>query len=176
MQGLRASATTLNDLANGIAAVGVELTSDPSASNPPAIEVDVVGRSRDLNPVVRDEAYRVAVEALRNAVKHAQARQIIVRIHYEARQLRVTIHDDGKGIDEETMRRQETSGHFGLPGMRERAAIVRGRLDVVSQIGVGTEIELRVPGPTAYRTSGRTSWWSRLRRRTAEPSDATAHD
>jgi nitrate/nitrite-specific signal transduction histidine kinase len=88
----------------------------------------------------------------------------------------VTIRDDGKGMDAETMRRQQPPGHFGLPGMRERAAIVGGRLDVRSRIGVGTEIELRVPGPTAYRTSGRTSWWSRLRRRTAEPSDATAHD
>jgi hypothetical protein len=60
VQGLRASATTLNDLANGIAAVGVEQTSDPSASNPPAIEVDVVDESRDLNPIVRDETYRIA--------------------------------------------------------------------------------------------------------------------
>ena len=155
VQGLRSSATTLNDLANGIAAVGAELTSDPSASNPPAIEVNIVGESRDLNPVVRDEAYRIAGEALRNAVKHAQARQIIVTIHYESRQLRLTIRDDGTGMDEETMRRQQPHGHFGLPGMRERAAIVRGRLEISSAIGSGTEIELRVPGAIAYGMSAR---------------------
>jgi signal transduction histidine kinase/ligand-binding sensor domain-containing protein len=161
VQGLRASATTLNDLANGIAMVGAELTSDPSASNPPAIEVDVVGESRDLNPVVRDEAYRIAGEALRNAFKHAQARQIVVTIHYEARQLCLTIRDDGTGMDEETMRRQPPPGHFGLPGMRERAAIVRGRLEVRSAVGSGTEIELRIPSAIAYRArAGRR--WSRV--------------
>ena len=161
VQGLRASATTVNDLANGIAAFGAELTSDPSTVNAPAIEVDVVGESRDLNPVVRDEAYRIASEALRNAFKHAQARQIIVTIRYEARQFRLTVRDDGKGIDEAMIQRQPMTGHFGLPGMRERAAIVRGHLDVRTQPGAGTEVELRVPGATAY-ASARTAWWRRL--------------
>ena len=49
--------------------------------------MEVDGASRDLNPVVREEAYRIAGEALRNAFKHAQARQIIVTIHYQERQL-----------------------------------------------------------------------------------------
>jgi ligand-binding sensor domain-containing protein/signal transduction histidine kinase len=163
VQGLRASATTVNDLTNGIAAVGAELASDPSAVNTPAIEVDVVGESRDLNPVVRDEAYRIASEALRNAFKHAQARQIIVTIRYEARQLRLTVRDDGKGMDEETIRLQQREGHFGLPGIRERAAIVRGELAVRSRVGFGTEIELRVPGATAY-ASARASRWPRFLR------------
>jgi signal transduction histidine kinase/ligand-binding sensor domain-containing protein len=161
VQGLRSSATTLNDLANGIAAIGAELSSDPSVVDAAAIEVEVNGGSRDLNPVVRDEAYRIAGEAMRNAFRHAQARQIIVTIHYEARQLRLTIRDDGKGMDEETMRRQQPSGHFGLPGLRERAAIVRGRLEVRSAIGSGTEIELRIPSAIAYRASTRRPWWSR---------------
>ena len=87
VQGLRSTATTRNDLANGIAAIGAELSSDQSAVAAAAIEVEVDGASRDLNPVVREEAYRIAGEALRNAFKHAQARQIIVTIHYEERQL-----------------------------------------------------------------------------------------
>ena len=176
MQGLRASTTTLNDLANGIAAVGAELTSDPSAVAPPSIDVAVEGPSRDLNPVVREEAYRIAGEALRNALNHAQARRIRVIIRYEARQFRLTVRDDGKGIDEETVRRQQVTGHFGLPGMRERAAIVGGRLEVRSSIGSGTEIKLGIPGAIAYAKSTRRSWWSRLRRRAAEPSGTTVHD
>jgi signal transduction histidine kinase len=152
VQGLRSSAVTVNDLANGIAAIGAELTSDPATVDPPAIAVEVDGASRDLNPVVREEAYRIAGEALRNAVKHARARRITVTIHYEARQLRLTIRDDGKGIDTETMARQ-VQGHFGLPGMRERAMIVNGQVDVRSERGAGTEIELRVPGRTAYRAT-----------------------
>ena len=54
------------------------------------------------------------------------------------------------------MARQQPAGHFGLPGMRERAAIVGGRLDVRSQLGCETEIELRIPADTAYSTSART--------------------
>src|SRR6185295_10850145 len=112
VHGLRASATTVNDLANGIAAIGLQLTSAGSLGLVPSIDVAVDGNSRDLNPVVREEAFRIAGEALRNAIKHAHARHIAVTIHYERRQLRLVIRDDGKGIDAETMARQQVDGHF----------------------------------------------------------------
>jgi signal transduction histidine kinase len=162
VQGLRSSAFTVNDLANGIAVIGAELTSDPSAANAPAIDVEVEGATRDLNPVVREEAYRVAREALRNAFSHAQARRITVTLEFDARQFRLSVRDDGKGMDEETIRRKQGTGHFGLASMHERAANVRGQLHVHSAIGFGTEIELRVPRATAYSASGRTSLWSRV--------------
>jgi signal transduction histidine kinase len=154
--------------------MGMQLTSEAAPGPVPLIDVAVDGTSRDLNPVVRDEAYQIAGEALRNAVKHAGARAVTVTIHYESRQLQLTIRDDGKGIDAETLRRHQVAGHFGLPGMRERAAVVKGRLEVRSAIGRGTEIELSVPAAIAYRPSG-TSWWSRVRRRQREPSEATVH-
>jgi ligand-binding sensor domain-containing protein/signal transduction histidine kinase len=169
VHGLRASTMTLNDLAKAIAAFGAELTGDPTLVNAPAIAVEIDGASRMLNPLVRDEAYRIASEALRNAIRHAAARYITVTIHYEPRQLRLTIIDDGKGIAAETLAQQQVAGHFGLPGMRERAAVVKGQLDVRSAPGAGAEIELRVPAAIAYRQ--RPSWWSRLRR---EPTDAAA--
>jgi signal transduction histidine kinase len=162
VQGLRSSAVSVNDLANGIAALGVELAGDQSAVGPSSIEMEVDGASRDLNPAVRDEAYRIAAEAVRNAFKHAQARRIVVTIHCEPRQFRLSVRDDGIGMDEETVKRPQAAGHYGLPGMRERAAIVGGRVDVRSQIGRGTEIELRVPGATAY-VSARKSRRSHLR-------------
>ncbi len=157
VRGLRASATTVNDLAVGIAALGVELTSDPAVVETPVIDVDVDGESRDLSPLVRDETYRITGEALRNAVHHAQARRIVVTIHYEPRQLRVTVRDDGIGMDEDTPRRQQREGHFGIAGMRERAAIVNGELAIESAPGAGTMIELRVPAAIAY-ASARASW------------------
>ena len=157
VQGLRASATTVNDLANGIAAISLQLTSDRPPGPVPSIDVAVDGESRDLNPIVREEAFRIASEALRNAIKHAHAQHIGVTIYYERRQLRLVIRDDGKGIDAETMARQQVASHFGLPGMRERAAIVKGQLDVRSEPGAGTEIELRVPERTAYRPRGPSS-------------------
>jgi signal transduction histidine kinase len=73
------------------------------------------------------------------------------------------------------MTRQQVEGHFGLPGMRERAAIVKGRLEVRRTMGRGTEIELIVPAATAYRGRARTSSWSRMRGTQTEPSDATVH-
>src|SRR4029077_19064763 len=74
--GLRASAVAVNDLADGIAAIVANLTRDRAVADTPAIAVDVDGPSRDLNPAVREEAYRIAAEALRNAFEHAHARRI----------------------------------------------------------------------------------------------------
>jgi signal transduction histidine kinase len=149
VQGLRSSAVETNDLANGLTAIAEELTSDSSALDSPAIDLEVEGAPRNLNPVVRDEAYRIAGEALRNAFRHAQAQRIMVEIQYDKQQFRLRVRDDGKGIDEDTMQRQP-SGHFGLPGMRERAEIVGGHLEVWSKLDYGTQVELSIPGPIAY--------------------------
>ena len=78
------------------------------------------------------------------------------------RQFRLRVRDDGKGIDEETVRRAEPAGHFGLHGMRERAEIVGGRLEVRSRLDSGTEVELSIPGAIAYGGLARRSWLSRV--------------
>jgi signal transduction histidine kinase/ligand-binding sensor domain-containing protein len=149
VQGLRSSAFESNDLANAIAAIAEELAKNTAANESPVIDLEVEGAPRRLKPVVRDESYRVATEALRNAFRHAQATRITVEIRYDKRQFRLRVRDDGKGIDEDTMQRQP-SGHFGLPGMRERAEIVGGRLEVWSKLNSGTEVELSIPSPIAY--------------------------
>jgi signal transduction histidine kinase/ligand-binding sensor domain-containing protein len=149
VQGLRSSAFETNDLANAIAAIAEELTKDTTAGESPVIDLEVEGAPRSLNPVVRDEAYRIAGEALRNAFRHAQARRITVEIRYDKRYFRLRVRDDGKGIDEETLR-QQSARHFGLPGMRERSEIVGGRLEVWSKLNSGTQVELSIPGTIAY--------------------------
>jgi signal transduction histidine kinase len=149
VQGLRSSAFETNDLANAIAAISEELTKDSAAGESPVIDLEVEGAPRRLKPVVRDEAYRIACEALRNAFRHAQARRIDVEIRYDKRNFQLTVRDDGKGFDEGTMQRQP-SGHFGLPGMRERAETVGGRLEVWSKLDSGTQVELSIPGTIAY--------------------------
>jgi signal transduction histidine kinase len=156
VQGLRASALETNELADGIMAIAEELANDASHVDSPAIEVEIEGGPRHLNPIVRDEAYRIASEALRNAFRHAQARRIMVEIRYDKRQFRMRVRDDGKGIDESIMQRQP-SGHFGLPGMRERAEIVGGHLEVWSKVEAGTQVELTIPGNIAYDGSARQS-------------------
>jgi len=69
------------------------------------------------------------------------------------------VRDDGKGIDSAVLADQRR-GHFGLPGMRERAELVGGRLDVWSEVGAGTEIDLTIPAAKAYATvARRRAWW-----------------
>ncbi len=154
VQGLRSSTFVDNDLANGIMAIGKELTSDTLAVDAPTIAVEVEGAPRNLKPMVRDETYRIAGEALRNAFRHAHAQRITVEIRYDKRRFCLRVRDDGKGIDEEIIR-QQPAEHFGLPGMRERAEIVGGRLDVWSKLDSGTQVELIVPSAAAYDVSSR---------------------
>ena len=72
------------------------------------------------------------------------------------------MRDDGKGIDPAVLANQGLEGHYGLRGMPERAALIGGKLAVWSEVGAGTEVELRLPASIVYATSPRRSWWSRL--------------
>ena len=123
--------------------------------------VGVEGEPRDLHPIVRDEIYKIAAEALRNAFRHAQAGPVEVEIRYDNEQFRLRVRDDGKGIDPAVLASQGLEGHYGLRGMPERAALIGGKLAVWSEVGAGTEVELRLPASIVYATSPRRTWWSR---------------
>ena len=173
VQDLRASTVVTNDLAQAMSTLADELAAaqvpDPHAS-PPVVDVAVEGTPRNVHPILRDEIYRIGGEALRNAFRHARARRIEVEIRYDDRQLQVRVRDDGKGIDQTVLDEQPT-GHFGVPGMRERAGLIGGHLEVWSKSGSGTEVELTIPARAAYamaRTRGR-SWL--FNRRTVETHD-----
>jgi signal transduction histidine kinase/ligand-binding sensor domain-containing protein len=161
VQGLRSSTIEKNDLAQAISALGGELAADGSGLRP-ALHVAVEGETRELHPILRDEIYKIAAEALRNAFRHAQAGRVEVEIRYDTEQLRLRVRDDGKGIDPQVLAKQGLEGHYGLRGMPERAAVIGGRLAVWSEVGAGTEVELRLPARIAYATSRRRSWLSRL--------------
>jgi signal transduction histidine kinase len=105
-----------------------------------------------LHPILRDDIYRIAREALQNAFRHAHANKIEAEIAYGVRVLRLRIRDDGRGIDSKLLDTGR-DGHWGLPGMRERAQEIGAQLDIWSQTGAGTEVELRVPGSIAYGIS-----------------------
>jgi signal transduction histidine kinase len=161
VQGLRSSTVETNDLAMAISALGEELAADGTIADSALFRMAVEGTPRNLHPILRDEVYRIAGETLRNAFRHAQARQIEVEIHYDAQQFRLRVRDDGKGIDPGILGEHPRPGHFGLHGMRERAKIVGGQLDVWSELDSGTEVELSIPASRAYATpSARRSWWS----------------
>ena len=147
IQGLRASTVVTNELAQAVTALGEELASDSAR-----FHVVVQGPPQDLHPILRDEVYAIAREAVRNAFRHAQARDIEVEITYNESSFRLRIRDDGKGIDAGIVA-EGRAGHYGVPGMRERAKRIGGKLDVWTGIGAGTEIELSIPGSIAYGTS-----------------------
>jgi signal transduction histidine kinase/ligand-binding sensor domain-containing protein len=150
VQGLRSSTVLTNDLALAIQTLGEELAAEATTQNPPLFNVSVEGTVRDLNPILRDDVYRIAGEALRNAFHHAQARRIEVDLHYDERELRLRVRDDGKGISTQLLSNKGRPGHWGLEGMRERAKLVGGHMEIWSELDSGTEIELRIPASMAY--------------------------
>jgi signal transduction histidine kinase len=160
---LRSPAATADDLATALGAVGEELVT----ANGPAFRLETDGATRDLHPVIRDEIYRIAREALRNAFGHAEARQIEVELTYGERAFQMRIRDDGKGIPPEVLQ-EGRSGHYGLCGMRERARQIGGKLEIWSRAGAGTEIELSIARSIAYPTPPARTFWERFRRKQAQ--------
>jgi signal transduction histidine kinase/ligand-binding sensor domain-containing protein len=152
VQGLRASSVETTDPAGALWNIVAELTREQEDSAP-AIRVTAQGTPRRLKPVVGDEVYRITREALRNALRHAAAQHITAEIRYDERRFRVRVRDDGRGFDQQAVRRDPPAGHFGLHGMRERAEKIGGSLDVWSKPEFGTEIVLSIPAAIAYAPS-----------------------
>ena len=157
---LRSSSTTESDLPQAIAALGRELSADQATDFRSSVE----GDPRELHPIVREEALFIAREALINAFRHANAAHIEANISYGASELRIRLHDDGKGIDPELQQRGGRTGHWGLLGMRERAGKVHATLVIRSKPSAGTEVELRIPGHIAYRSTEKMKFrlWRRM--------------
>jgi signal transduction histidine kinase len=143
--GLRSSTSASDDLAHAFTGIQEEV-----ARSDVAYEVIVDGAHRPLNPLVRDEVYRIAREALVNAFHHANATRIELEIEYGSKELSVFVRDDGSGIDPGVIA-TGTDGHWGLTGMRERAQRMRGSLKIRSRAGAGTEVELRIPAQIAFQ-------------------------
>ena len=149
IEGLRSSKHEGSDLEAAISRFGEELAAKQSESVVPEFYVNVVGASRPLAAILADEIYHIAIEALRNAFRHAHARRIEVEIRYGRREFRVHVRDNGKGIKPEVLQTGR-DGHYGIVGMRERTRLAGGRLDFWSELDSGTELELTVPASLAY--------------------------
>jgi signal transduction histidine kinase len=153
IQGLRASPGGERDLEYLLAAAGQELARSSSAEGElPAFQVTVEGARQPLSPLLQDEVYRIAREILRNAFHHAHASRIELEIAYAPPFFRLRIRDNGKGIDGKVLEQGARQGHWGLPGVRERAKRIGARLKLWSEPGAGTEAELTVPARIAYGT------------------------
>jgi len=131
----------------------------------------VEGRVRLLHRVVREEAYRIGREAIVNALTHSKGLHVEVEILYEPTRFRVRVRDDGRGLDPKILEDGGRSGHWGLQGMRERSERIGGQLKVWSRPGAGAEVELTVPGATAYQANSSPSKWSWFRRSSANDGE-----
>jgi signal transduction histidine kinase/ligand-binding sensor domain-containing protein len=150
---LRQSTIGDSDIAQALTALGEELAAQSENGCAPCVRVLVEGEQRELNPVLRDEVYRIGREALRNAFRHAKAQKIEAEITYGDSEFVLHVRDDGIGISPEVADQGARAGHWGLPGMRERAKSFGGKLEVWSEHGAGTEIELKVPAAVIYGKS-----------------------
>ena len=159
VQGLRASSLETNSLAESLRELADGLASENG--NTTTARIDVQGRSQALHPIVRDETFRIAGEALRNAFRHAGAATIEVAISFDVREFRLRVRDDGKGMDPEVVDAGSKEGHFGLSGMRERAQVVGGVLTVRSRTDAGVEVDLCIPAARAYGRASKTRSWLR---------------
>jgi signal transduction histidine kinase len=150
VRGLRSPATAPDDLQRAFSAMSAEL----DVGNDLEYHVVVEGRDRPLQPIIRDEIYRIGREAVVNAFRHSAASRVELALEYGSRGLRLLVRDNGRGIDSKVLQ-SGTDGHWGLTGMRERADRIGAGFKVWSSADSGTEVELSVPGRVAFATGKR---------------------
>ena len=159
IRNLRADTTTIDGLPMAFQRVAEETPQGSDVTFKTVVE----GSVRPLHQVVREESYCIGREALVNALTHSGGRHVEVEITYDPRQFRLRVRDDGHGLDPRLLKEGGRPDHWGLQGMRERAARIGAQLNLWSRPDTGTEVELTVPGATAYRVSERKlkSFWFR---------------
>ena len=147
IRNLRVNSASLSDLPAAFRSVAEETSQGRDAIFKTVVE----GRVRDLHPMVLEEAYCIGREAITNALSHSEGQHVEAEITYDWRQFRLRVRDDGRGIDPKILEAGGRAGHWGLQGMHERAQKIGGQLKFWSRPETGTEVELIVPGATAYQ-------------------------
>jgi len=148
---LREAIAEARRLIQGLASVEIEGSELPAALQRLAdkfqgergLPVRLVGEGTPppLPASTRHLLFRIAQEALNNTWKHAAASQVTLRLECHGQQLQMRIADDGRGFDPMCI----PAGHFGLAGMRARAAVMDATLNIDSAPGQGTKIAISVP-------------------------------
>jgi signal transduction histidine kinase len=136
-------AAPLEDI--GLALAIRDLAESVSARAGTALDLDVPDEIGDLAPAVEQVVYRIADEALANVARHADADHLVVRLERAGEGLILTVSDDGRGFDVASF---APEGHYGLQGMRERAAMIGAAVEIESRTGMGTTVRLVVEDAT----------------------------
>ena len=152
---LRAEAALPGDLEKNLRRAAEALQVDGTAP----INITVNGQPRTLRPSVQDELYSIGREALTNSMRHAGASEIVLDLTYDVKQLRLCCRDNGCGVGLEVERSGFMHGHWGIPGMRERARDLGAKFEFLSSSGNGTQIDLCLEARRAYAQRESDSAW-----------------
>jgi len=137
LQALRAS--PLDDL--GLALAITTMAKDAAERANLTLKLSIMDDIPALSPDVEQCLYRTAQEAIANVVSHAGAKKLTVKLEFAGGKTTLTVHDDGAGFNIE---KASKKAQFGLTGMRERAQLIGGKLNITSKPGAGTTIRLTV--------------------------------
>ena len=168
LQGLSPHPIEPRDLVRAFSSVPGELALEQEA----AYRIVVNGLARPLLPAVHDEVYLIGREAVVNAFRHSNATHIEVEMDYTSSHLQMVVRDDGCGIHPNVVD-SGREGHWGLPGMRERAKGIGAKLRVWSRESLGTEVEFTISGRLAYCEASGISPLRRLRTRLSSRATST---
>lgn len=140
LSGLRSSAIESMSLDQALSCLRDEF----AVSDGVRFRVFVTGQPKSLAPAIQEQIYLIGREALINALRHSEATSIEAEVEYRRCWLRILVRDNGRGIDPKAVR-SGLHAHWGLVGMRERAAGIGAELRISSRLGGGTEVEIRIP-------------------------------
>ncbi len=112
-----------------------------------SISFQTKGVNADIKPVISLTAFRIMQEALNNVVKHAKAANILINMEFLSNELRLYVYDDGIGFDTEKLkvRSDDISSGYGLFSMKERVQLLNGDVNINSEPGKGTRLNIRIP-------------------------------
>ncbi len=137
LKALRAS--PLDDL--GLALAIRNMVEGSAARANLTLDLSIMDKLPTLSPDIEQCIYRIAQEAVTNVVKHANAKNLTVNLAFIEGKTTLTVNDDGIGFDTE---KSNGTSQFGLAGMQERAELLGGELNVISNPGYGTTIRLTI--------------------------------
>jgi signal transduction histidine kinase len=140
---LRSQSAENQDFASRISQMAARVN-NASAGGRAAVKLEVRGTYRPLTPKVEEELLKIAQEALTNAVRHADAQHIDIELTFDTKKILMIVADDGRGFVQ-SGDGDGPEGHYGLRGMRERAAGIEARLSVQSGAGKGTRVSVETP-------------------------------
>ena len=109
------------------------------------VELNVIGRERRVDSSLEIALFRIVQESLTNVRKHSGAPEVVIKIEYREDKLNLLVRDNGCGFHVEKVKAEKQDVSFGLTGMGERVQLLKGRFEVKSEPGKGTQILVSIP-------------------------------